>query len=110
MQPNYFDTLFKYTKAFFFGLQHPELIIELEKMIKEEVEDKMGTPISFVLMVYENLPYLNSFTKSRNPAYENMYIYKYTIREWLNVIEKWIYQKLAELEGEIRFTKLKDVI
>jgi len=108
-QPNYWETLFKYSRAFFYGMGHQEFIDELDRLIKIEIEDKMGAKIQFVLMVYENLPFLNSFTKSRNPMYENMYIYKYTIREWLTNIEDWIYERLAECEPEIRFTKLKEM-
>ena len=109
-QPNYWETLFKYTKAFFIGMGHPELVAELNKKIRLEVEDKMGTEISFVLMTYENLPFLNSFTKSKNPELENLYIYKYTIREWLTGIEDWIYEQLGNLEPEIRFTRAKEMI
>ncbi len=108
-QPNYWETLFKYTRAFFYGMDRQKLITELDTKIKVGVEDKMGTPIHFVLMVYENLPCLNSFTKSRNPSWENMYIYKYTIREWLTEIEDWIYQKLTEIEPEIRFTRMREL-
>jgi len=106
--PNYFRQLFKYSESIFRGMQREDLIEELKQKIKN-IEQKMGVPIAYVYWVYENLPALNSFTKSKNPEYEDTYIYKHTLKQWFEEIEDWIFEKLIELEPEIRFTQLRSM-
>ena len=81
-----------------------DLVKEMNYQIKSKIEDIMGTNIELVLYVHKNLPFLNAFTRSKNPLYADMNIYKYTITAWLNEIEQWIFRQAIELEGEIRFT------
>ena len=102
--PNYFANLFKNAKAFFYGMGREDLVKEMEYQIKSRIEDIMGTNIELILYVHKNLPFLNAFTRSKNPLYADINIYKYTITAWLNEIEVWIFQKAIDLEGEIRFT------
>ena len=102
--PDYYTNLFKNAKAFFYGMNHPELVNDLNYIIKMKIETVMSCPINLVLITYKNLPTLNSFTRSKNPLYANLNIYKYTIQSWLDEIENWIFQKAQSLEGEIRFT------
>jgi len=102
--PDYYKQLIRNAKAFFYGMGRPDLIEELNQYIKTEIEDMMGTSINNVLIAYKNLPYLNSFTRSQNPIYADMNIYKYTIEEWLDKIEEWIFEQAIQLEPEIRFT------
>jgi len=102
--PDYYKQLIRNAKAFFYGMGRPDLIEELNQYIKTEIEDTMGTNINNILITYKNLPYLNSFTRSKNPAYADINIYKYTIEEWLDKIEAWIFEQAIQLEPEIRFT------
>lgn len=102
--PNYYKMLFKNAKAFFYGMEQDQLIEELDIMIKEKIERPMGASINWVLNVYKNLPTHNSFTRSKNPIYDNMNIYKETLSNWLDEVEAWVFQKVIELEHEIRFT------
>jgi hypothetical protein len=102
--PNYYANLFKNAKAFFYGMDRKKLVDEMDKMIKNNIEEVMGASIELVLYVHKNLPFLNAFTRSKNPLYADINIYKYTITAWLNEIEQWIFQQAIELEGEIRFT------
>lgn len=102
--PNYFANLFKNAKAFFYGMGREDLVKEMNQKIKGDIEDIMGTTIELVLYVHKNLPFLNAFTRSKNPLYADMNIYKYTITAWLNEIETFIFQQAIGLEGEIRFT------
>jgi hypothetical protein len=85
-------------------MHREDLVKEMDYQIKSRIEDVMGTSIELVLYVHKNLPFLNAFTRSRNPLYADMNIYKYTITDWLNEIQNWIFQQAMELEGEIRFT------
>ena len=102
--PNYWANLFKNTKAFFYGMDREDLVKEMNEQIKTRIEEVMGTSIELVLYVHKNLPFLNAFTRSKNPLYSDINIYKYTITNWLTEIEQWIFQNVIELEGEIRFT------
>jgi len=102
--PNYYADLFKNAKAFFYGMDKEDLVKEMDAMIKNRIEDVMGTSIELVLYVHKNLPFLNAFTRSKNPLYSDINIYKYTITDWLNEIQNWIFQQAMELEGQIRFT------
>jgi hypothetical protein len=102
--PNYWANLFKNTKAFFYGMGREDLVKEMNQKIKGDIEEIMGTNIELVLYVHKNLPFLNAFTRSKNPLYADMNIYKYTITSWLTEVEQWIFQNVIELEGEIRFT------
>jgi len=102
--PNYYANLFKNTKAFFYGMGKEDLAKEMDVKIKNQIEEVMGTSIELILYVHKNLPFLNAFTRSKNPLYADINIYKYTITAWLNEIEQWIFQNVIELEGEIRFT------
>jgi hypothetical protein len=103
-EPNYYANLLKNAKAFFYGMEREDLVKELDLLIKRNIEDVMGTSIELVLYVHKNLPFLNAFTRSKNPLYSDVNIYKYTITGWLDEIEEWIFQQAIELEGEIRFT------
>lgn len=102
--PNYWANLFKNTKAFFYGMDREDLVKEMNEQIKTRIEEIMGTSIELVLYVHKNLPFLNAFTRSKNPLYSDINIYKYTITNWLTELEQWIFQNVIELEGEIRFT------
>ena len=108
-QPKYWHTLFKYAESFFGAMRRPELIDEMTKMIRVKVEIPMGSPIYLILYTYDNLPSLNAFTRSLNPAFEGKYIYKYTIESWLKEIERWIFQRIMEIEPTIRFTRIKEM-
>lgn len=101
---NYYRMLFKNVKAFFYGMERNDLSEELDFLIHEKIEKPMGASINWILNVYKNLPTHNSFTRSKNPIYDNMNIYKETLSVWLDEIETWIFQKVIELEGSIRFT------
>src|SRR4030065_1333515 len=103
--PGYYRQLFKYSTSLFRGLGKEELVQELETKITF-IATEMGRPIQYVYWVYDNLPALNSFTKSMNPKYEDGYIYKHTIKRWFDEIEDWVFNKIVELEPEIRFTTL----
>lgn len=108
LMPNYYRTLFKYSMALFNSMGRSDLTKELQEKI-DTIAIRMGTTISFVYWVYENMPALNSFTKSKNPRYEDGYIYKYTIAQWFQDIEDWVYESLIEIEPKIRFTQLKPI-
>lgn len=102
--PNYWANLFKNTKAFFYGMDREDLVKEMNEQIKTRIEEIMGTSIELVLYVHKNLPFLNAFTRSKNPLYSDINIYKYTITNWLNEVEQWVFQQAIELEGDIRFS------
>jgi len=102
--PQYNRTLFKYARSLFASMNRTDLIEDLDQKLAL-IEKKMGTRMAYVFWVYENLPALNSFTKSRNPTYEDHYIHKHTIATWFQEIEDWIFEKLVELEQYIRFTQ-----
>lgn len=105
--PNYYTMLFKNTRAFFYGMQREDLVQKLDFIIKHKIEKIMGTSIGNVILTYKNLPTLNSFTRSRNPLYQNTNIYKYAMQEWFEEIEDWIFRNVTALEGEIRFDNTK---
>lgn len=100
----YWATLFRNAKNFFIGMNREDLVEQLNYIIYEKIERIMSADINHILFTYKNLPFLNSFTRSKNPVYAEMNIYKYTIKTWLEQIETWVFQKVIELEGEIRFT------
>lgn len=102
--PDYYVMLFKNAKAFFYGMKRPDLVEDLNFIINEKIEKVMGSPISHLLLTYKNLPYLNSFTRSKHPLYHNMNIYKYTLQTWLEEIEDWIFRQVTSLENQIRFS------
>lgn len=101
--PNYYASLLKNAKAFFYGMDREDLVNEMNKQIKERIEDIMGTSIELILYTHKNLPFVNAFTRSKNPLYADINIFKYTITSWLNEIETFIFQNAIELEGQIRF-------
>ncbi len=109
MQPKYWETLFKWSKAFFYGLDRQDLIEELDRLIRVNIENRFAQPIDMVLYVYENLQALNSFTKIRHSDSDIVQVYKWQIRRWLKEIEDWIYQNITDLEPQIRFTRVKDI-
>jgi hypothetical protein len=102
--PAYYTQLFRSARMFFIGMGRPDLVEDLEFMIREKLEKIMGVEINQFLLVYKNLPYLNSFTRSRNPIYSGINIYKFTMEKWLDEIEAWIFMNVIELEQDIRFT------
>lgn len=102
--PDYYVMLFKNAKSFFYGMNRPDLVEDLDFIINEKIEKVMGTNIQNILHTYKNLPYLNSFTRSRQAQYSKINIYKYTIQSWLDAIEEWIFRQVVSLEGQIRFT------
>jgi len=102
--PNYWKNLFRNAKAFFYGMNREDLIEELDKQISIEVEKKIGLEINYVLYIYKNLMFLNSFTKSRVAGKDTEYIYKYTIEQWLDKVETWVFKTIISLEPLVRFT------
>jgi hypothetical protein len=95
--------LIKNFKAFAYGMNREDLIDDLDFIIREKIEKVMGVSMNQLLMVYKNLPYLNSFTRSKNPMYENMNIYKFTMEKWLEEVEDYVFRKAIQLEGQISF-------
>lgn len=101
---DYYKQLLRNAKALFYGMQQTKLIDELNQLVEDKIEKIMGTSINNIFLAYKNLPYLNSFTRSKNPLYADINIYKYTIEQWFDEIEDWIFQKAITLEADIRFT------
>jgi len=101
---DYWVMLFKNFKVLCYGLGRGELPEQLDFIIHEKIEKPMGSNIHHILLVYKNLPTLNSFTRSKNPMYAGTNVYKYTIQGWLDEIEQWIFQSVVELEEGIRFS------
>lgn len=102
--PDYYAMLIKNAKGFFYGMNRPDLVEDLNYIIKEKIEKTMGAELNNVLLTYKNLPTLNSFTRSKQTQYSKINIHKYTIQTWLDEIEEWIFRQIVRLEGEIRFT------
>lgn len=102
--PDYYRNLFKNTRAFFYGMKREDLIIELDELISLKIEKPLGATANTVLFVFKNLPYLNSFTKSRMGGRQEEYIYKHTLEKWFDEIEAWIFKKVTTLEEQIIFT------
>lgn len=101
--PEYHETLFRYFKSLAAGMGRADLVAKLNDLIHEKIERPMGSTYQAVLYVYKNLPTLNSFTKSKNPDFPEEYVYKYTIKGWLDEIEAWIFDTLVTLEPLIKF-------
>jgi hypothetical protein len=101
--PDYYETLFKYFKSLCVSMNERQLIAELDEMIKEQIEEPMGSKIQLILYTYKNLPSLNSVTKSRNMDYPNEYVTKLELKRMLDKIETWIFDRLTEFEPRIRF-------
>ena len=101
--PDYYEMLFRYFKSMVAGMGRRDLILELDSMITEKIEKPMGASYQAVLYVYKNLPSLNAFTKSRNPEYPDEYVHKYTLKQWLDEIQTWIFDQLVMLEPNINF-------
>lgn len=91
-------------------MDRQDLVKELNYLIWKEIERKMGVPVSYVLLTYKNLPHSNAYTKSKNPEYIDVKIYKHTLSQWLKTVEDWIFSKLVELEPEIRFTESSNIM
>ena len=104
--PQYYRTFFKYTRALFISMRRRDIVEELDEKLKN-IESKMGTNIGYIYWVFENMPSLNAFTKSRNPKYQQGYIYKHTMAQWFQEIEDWVFENLIQIEPQIRFTQLK---
>jgi hypothetical protein len=102
--PDYYKQLIRNAKGLFYGLEREDLVKELDKYIKYKIENKMGAKIQYVLLIYKNLPYLNSYTRSKIIGNEWRDIHKYDLETWLDEIEKWIFQHVIVLEPEIIFS------
>lgn len=101
--PDYYLMLFKNSKALFYGVNREDLVRDLDLIIHHKIEKVMGVSIHNLLLTYKNLPYLNSFTRSKNSQYASLNIYKYTIMGWLDEIEQWVFKRCVEIEPNIRF-------
>jgi hypothetical protein len=100
--PDYYKQLFRNTKAFFYGMNRPDLDLELDKLVHKRLEKWLGTSIQNILLVYKNMPYLNSFTRTK--TINTREVYKYDIERRLDEIEKWVFQTAITLEGDIIFS------
>lgn len=101
--PDYYETMRKYYENLCKSLGREDLIQELNNLIQEKIEKPLGNKWQNILITHKNLPSLNSITKSHNPEYPEEYIYKYQLNEWLESIEKHIFNQLVQLEKNIRF-------
>lgn len=100
----YYENLIKNARAFFFGMKRPDLSKELDEIIEEKIEKKIGMNINHLLMLYKHMKRIKSFTKCRNPDEEEKRVYKFEIKIMLDEIESWIFQKAITLEKQIRFS------
>lgn len=98
--PDYYKELIRNTKAFFYGMRREDLLKEMNVLIKRKIEEKVGSKINYVLMVYANLTYYNSFTKQK---YTGEYIFKHQLMTWFDELEEWIFRQVTLLEQDIRF-------
>jgi hypothetical protein len=98
--PDYYKELIRNTKIFLYGMKREDLVLEFEEQIKDNIEKKSGSSIDYILLVYKNLPHLNSFTKNR---LTEEYIYKHELQKWFDKVEEWVFKKLMILEQDIRF-------
>ena len=87
-----------------------DLIEELDLLIEDKIEKPMGANIQLVLYTYKNLPALNSITKSNNIDYEYEYVRKIDIKKMLDEVEEWLFQKVTEFEGKIRFRESQKIM
>jgi len=108
--PNYYETLFKYFKSLCLSMGRLDLIEELDLLIEDKIEKPMGANIQLVLYTYKNLPALNSITKSNNIDYEYEYVRKIDIKKMLDEVEEWLFQKVTEFEGKIRFRESQKIM
>jgi len=100
--PNYYEQLIRNTKLFFYGLGKPDLVDEMQIIIEEKLENRLGRKYNHILFIYKNFRQLKSFTRPVNKPFEK--IHKYEIKIWLDEVEEWILRKVSEQEKHIRYT------
>jgi len=94
------------------SLNRPDLIEEMDNMVKELIEKPMGANLDTVQMIYKNMPYLNSFTRTQSEYIDEMgmRIYKWQIKERFEKIIDWMFIQLVALEPEIKFRAEKPIL
>lgn len=72
----------------------------------------MGADLDTVQMIYKNMPYLNSFTRTNSEYIDEMgmRVYKYEIKRRFEQIMEWGYVQLVSLESDIRFRAEKPIL
>lgn len=108
--PNYYETMKKYFVNLCLSLGLTDLADDFLFLIADRIEKPMGASFEAVLFAYKNLPALNSMTKSRNPDYPNEYVYKYELKNWLDSVETWVFEKLVMIEPLIRFRESQKIM
>ena len=103
---DYYRQLFRNTKGFFYGMGREDLIDEMNKVIYETLERKLGAKIDQILLTYKYLPSPNSFTRSKVAGKESIDVRKFDLERWFDEVENWIFKAVITLEPDIMFSLL----
>jgi hypothetical protein len=110
--PNQYQTAFRYAKNIFLSLGRNDLIRQLDALIKREIEDPLGCDLNRAQIIFKNMPFLNSFTRTDSQYVDELgvKIYKWQIQQRFETIMDWVYQQMVYLEGSIRFAAEKPIL
>jgi hypothetical protein len=84
----------------------------MDAMVQNLICKPMGADLDTVQMIYKNMPYLNSFTRTQSEYIDElgMRVYKYEIKRRFEQIMDWMFVQLVSLESEIRFRAEKPIL
>jgi len=110
--PDQYKTAFRYFKNLCMSLERYDLIRQLDKHINELIEKPLGADLDIVQMIYKNMPYMNSFTRTHTDYTDILgaKIYKYQIKQRFETIMDWIFIQLVQLEPRIKFKAEKVIL
>jgi len=100
--PRFYEDLIRRAKSFFIGVNHPEKVKELDSLIKNKLENRIGRNYKQVLQIQKNLPRLGSVTPNKNHFTDS--ISKGEILVILEEIEDWIELNVVKLADCVRFS------
>lgn len=110
--PDAYRIGFRYFKNICMSLGRYDLIQQLDQRVLEEIERPLGVDLDTVQMIYKNMPYLNSYTRTQSAYIDELgtKIYKYQIKKRFETIMDWIFTQLVQLEPDIRFRAEKPIL
>lgn len=110
--PDQYRIACRYFRNICMSLDRYDLIEELAQLIKDKLEKPLGADVDTIQMIYKNMPYLNSFTRTQSEYVDELgsKIYKYDIKKRFEEVMDWMFTQLVQLEPSIRFRAEKQIL
>jgi len=111
-RPMFYNHVFRMGRSIFLQLGKKDKILELDNMIKLEIEEVFKSNLYSVLQGYYNPRFMysmNAYCKI-GEGVDTVKVTRYDMTIKFEKIKNWIYDEINLLTQDVRFTKIADIM